>query len=132
MFDFIYPRRKLPEAPPSAAQLVGDVVALLVAYDALFWACHRMMHWSPALFHWVHARHHERPEVLRANDALRLTFAEEVVDVGCSIAAVNLLKAHPLSRAIYNVIIVCVHPCPRGTHRSRARPMPGALQGTCW
>jgi hypothetical protein len=29
-----------------------------------------------------------------------------VVDTACSIAAVNLTGAHPLSRAVYNVVIV--------------------------
>ena len=42
----------------------------------------------------------------RAFDAIRLTYVEELVDVGCSILAVNVLRAHPLSRAVYNAIIV--------------------------
>lgn len=28
------------------------------------------------------------------------------MDVGCSIAAVNLLGAHPMARALYNMVIV--------------------------
>jgi hypothetical protein len=29
-----------------------------------------------------------------------------MLDVGCSIAALNVVKAHPLSRTIYNIVIV--------------------------
>jgi sterol desaturase/sphingolipid hydroxylase (fatty acid hydroxylase superfamily) len=36
---------------------------------------------------------------------VRLTVVEEVIDVMCSIAALRLLGAHPLSRCAYNVVI---------------------------
>lgn len=42
---------------------------------------------------------------LRAPDSIRLTFLEEVCDVLCSVAAVNVTRMHPLSRALYNVVI---------------------------
>ena len=59
-------------------------------------------------------------KAVRACEALHLTLVEQVrfvrmsvdqrslqvVDVGCSIAAINLLRCHPLARAFYNFIIV--------------------------
>eukprot|EP00055_Hartaetosiga_balthica_P011818 m.55254 g.55254 ORF g.55254 m.55254 type:complete len:331 (-) comp7745_c0_seq4:197-1189(-) len=105
VFDYFFPRRNLPLSPPSSLRLVGEIVGLLIIYDALFFLCHRGMHLSKRAYQFMHQRHHEK-SVTRAFDAVRLTFSEEFVDVTCSIVGVNLLKAHPLSRAIYNSIII--------------------------
>lgn len=59
----------------------------------------------PWLYHGMHAKHHAR-RVQRASEALRLSVGDQFLDVGCSIAALNLVGAHPLSRSIYNVVIV--------------------------
>ena len=59
----------------------------------------------PWLYHSIHAKHHTK-KVQRATEAARLSIADQALDVGCSIAALNVVKAHPLSRSIYNVIIV--------------------------
>jgi hypothetical protein len=53
----------------------------------------------------MHAKHHAR-KTQRASEALRLSMGDEMLDVGCSIAALNVVKAHPLSRTIYNIVIV--------------------------
>lgn len=104
--DFFYPRRVLYHDAPGIYRLVCDLIAMLMVYDGLFWAVHRTMHSSETLYHWVHAKHHENDHATRANDAVRLTFTEEFFDVSCSIIAVNITKAHPLSRAIYDCVIV--------------------------
>lgn len=44
--------------------------------------------------------------VTRAFDTLRLSYTEQLLDVGCSIAALNLIGGHPLSRALFNIVIV--------------------------
>lgn len=67
---------------------------------------HRTLHRFPWLYRMIHKKHHTNTTATRANDVVRLTFVEEALDVGCSIIAVNLLRAHPLSRAIYDVVIV--------------------------
>jgi cholesterol 25-hydroxylase len=64
------------------------------------------MHKSPWLYRTLHKKHHTNTSATRANDTVRLTMGEEVLDVGCSIVAVNALGAHPLSRAVYDVVIV--------------------------
>lgn len=33
LLDWFYPRRQLPESAPGIAQLVGEIVCLLVLYD---------------------------------------------------------------------------------------------------
>ena len=103
-FDWLYPRRVLPVAPPSALRLCAEIAAGLVLYDLFFFACHLAFHRLPRLAPY-HARHH-RARVVRAIDTLSLSYLEEFADVACSIAALNLLRAHPLSRALYNIVIV--------------------------
>ena len=67
---------------------------------------HWTLHKSPWLYRTLHKKHHTNTSATRANDTVRLTMGEEVLDVGCSIIAVNALGAHPLSRAVYDVVIV--------------------------
>ena len=57
------------------------------------------------LYHNMHAKHHTK-KVQRATEAFRLSVGDQVLDVGCSIAALNVVKAHPLSRSLYNAVIV--------------------------
>lgn len=104
-FDWLFPRRHLPEHAPTAARLAGEVLASLVTYDALFAASHRLMHAVPWLCRRAHAKHHLHAHV-RAREIFRLSAPEEAVDTACSVLAVNLTGAHPLSRAAYNVLIV--------------------------
>jgi sterol desaturase/sphingolipid hydroxylase (fatty acid hydroxylase superfamily) len=59
----------------------------------------------PGAYRRVHAKHHTKM-VQRATEAIRLTAFEQATDVACSIAALNLVRAHPLSRTVYNIVIV--------------------------
>jgi len=38
--------------------------------------------------------------------SVRHTFIDGSVDVGCSVFALNVLRCHPLSRAVYDVVII--------------------------
>jgi len=89
---------------PTSLGICGDVAGALLLYDLGFFFCHLMMHKIPFFYKWFHAKHHIAKEV-RASDIVRLSGVEEVVDVGISIIALNCLKAHPISRSLYNVII---------------------------
>jgi sterol desaturase/sphingolipid hydroxylase (fatty acid hydroxylase superfamily) len=107
-WDILSPRRHRRLAAfgaPTTLQIMTDVTGSLLFYDFLFFVGHYMMHHIPRLYRWFHAKHHITDEV-RACDIVRLSLVEEVYDVGCSIVALNLLSAHPISRSIYNVIIV--------------------------
>eukprot|EP00052_Salpingoeca_macrocollata_P032649 m.6167 g.6167 ORF g.6167 m.6167 type:complete len:285 (-) comp4003_c0_seq2:49-903(-) len=104
-FDLVFPRRQLPVLAPTAPTLLLEIVAMLLVYDLLFFVCHWSMHHLPGVYPRVHAKHHEKT-VTRANDAVRLTLVEEFFDVGCSVVAVNVVGAHPLSRALYDMLIV--------------------------
>jgi sterol desaturase/sphingolipid hydroxylase (fatty acid hydroxylase superfamily) len=107
IWDVMDPRRAPKIAAwgaPTALGVAKDVTSALLMYDLGFFVCHFLMHKIPFLYKYAHAKHHKTKEV-RASDIVRLSFVEEIVDVGISIVALNTLKAHPISRSIYNVII---------------------------
>jgi sterol desaturase/sphingolipid hydroxylase (fatty acid hydroxylase superfamily) len=107
-WDILAPRRHrrlAAFAAPTTIQIIKDVTGALLLYDFLFFCGHFMLHKIPFLYRTVHKKHHTIEEV-RACDQVRLSLGEEVLDVGFSIVALNALSVHPLSRSIYNVIIV--------------------------
>ena len=106
--DYLFPRReaRLAEAAvPTAGLVAAEIVAGLFTYDLLFTAVHYASHHVPGLYSAVHAKHHREP-VVRARDTVRLSAVEETLDVLCSVAALNMLGAHPLSRMLYDIVIV--------------------------
>eukprot|EP01024_Parvocaulis_polyphysoides_P006569 TRINITY_DN11787_c0_g1_i1.p1 TRINITY_DN11787_c0_g1~~TRINITY_DN11787_c0_g1_i1.p1 ORF type:complete len:301 (-),score=0.16 TRINITY_DN11787_c0_g1_i1:205-1059(-) len=104
-FDYIYPRRNLPVLAPTAFQLVFDVLACLFVYDFLFFWVHILYHKVPFFYKYFHAKHHVNL-LQRSIETVRLAIPEIVLNVTCSIIAVNVTGAHPLSRAIYNAYLV--------------------------
>ena len=81
-----------------------QIIGGLFLYDAFFAVGHVILHRvHPLVFKHLHGKHHASADV-RASDTVRLTVVEEAVDVVCSIAALRLLGAHPLSRCIYNIV----------------------------
>lgn len=105
IFDMIYKRRNLPSEAPTFIRLIVEVILSLVLYDCFFFVGHFTLHRFPILYKRIHARHHLM-SVIRAGDAIRHTFIDGTFDVACSIAALNLIRAHPLSRAVYNIIVI--------------------------
>lgn len=107
-WDIISPRRHrrlVAFAAPTTVQILRDITCGLLLYDFLFFLGHFLMHKIPFLYRTIHAKHHQVQEV-RAGDVVRLSLVEEVLEVGFSIIALNLLGAHPVARSIYNCIIV--------------------------
>lgn len=107
-WDILAPRRHRrlgAFAAPTTIQIMRDVTGALLLYDFLFFCGHYLLHKVPFLYRTVHKKHHTVDEV-RACDQVRLSLGEEVLDVGFSIIALNALSVHPLSRSIYNIIIV--------------------------
>eukprot|EP00873_Tetraselmis_striata_P017386 jgi/Tetstr1/437650/TSEL_026317.t1 len=104
-YDHFHPRRVLPEAPPSLARLAAETAAALLLYDALFFCAHVAYHKVPFLYRAIHAKHHSKA-VMRACEAVRVSPLEQALDVSCSIMALKIVGAHPLSRMLYNLIIV--------------------------
>ncbi len=105
--DKKWPRRApkiAARGAPTALGICADVTTALFLYDFFFFVFHYIFHKVPFLYKYVHKKHHASTEV-RASDIVRLSFVEEIVDVGISILVLNNLKAHPVSRTIYNVII---------------------------
>ena len=105
-FDAFKPRRMaLLQAAPSIWTILGQIIGGLFFYDLFFFFTHLPLHsLGRRAFNFLHGRHHSNSEV-RAVDTIKLTAIEEFIDVGCSIAALRLLHAHPLSRSLYNFVI---------------------------
>jgi sterol desaturase/sphingolipid hydroxylase (fatty acid hydroxylase superfamily) len=76
-----------------------------VVFDLIFFIGHRAFHAFPWLYKHVHAAHHSSP-IIRATDSIRHTFWDGTWDVICSVLALNLTRAHPLSRALYNIVAI--------------------------
>ena len=107
VWDIVAPRRHRRIGgfgAPTTLGIVGGIAGGLLLYDILFFFGHVLMHKIPFLYRTIHAKHHESTEV-RACDQVRLSIAEEVFDVGCSIVALNLLGVHPVARTLYNMVI---------------------------
>lgn len=100
------PRRAaLDMAAPTVARVIGEICGGLFVYDFFFWVSHLVMHRGPkALYRLTHGKHHINSDV-RAADTVRLAPLEEIADVMCSIFALRVMKAHPISRSLYNVVI---------------------------
>lgn len=106
-WDILSPRRFRrigAFAAPTTMQILGGVAGGLFLYDLMFFVGHFLMHKIPFLYRTIHTKHHKTQEV-RAAEIVRLSIAEEVLEVGFSIVALNLLSVHPFARSIYNIII---------------------------
>lgn len=107
IWDIVSPRRHRRIggfAPPTTMGILGGIVGGLLMYDILFFCGHWLMHKVPVLYKYVHRKHHTTKEV-RACEIVRLSIPEEVLEVGFSIIALNVLSVHPVARTIYNAII---------------------------
>jgi sterol desaturase/sphingolipid hydroxylase (fatty acid hydroxylase superfamily) len=107
IWDIVAPRRHRRLAPfgaPTTMRILGGISMGLVLYDFLFFCGHLLLHKAPFLYRTVHAKHHTVSEP-RAGDTVRLSLVEEVLEVGFSIIALNILSVHPLARSIYNCVI---------------------------
>jgi sterol desaturase/sphingolipid hydroxylase (fatty acid hydroxylase superfamily) len=103
LFDLCFPRRVLPSEAPTVVQVVGGVAGALVVYDFLFFWIHLAFHKSPSLYR-LHRVHHQQ-KTMRAAETLRLGFVDGALQVLCSIAALHIVRAHPLTRAVFNCVI---------------------------
>ena len=105
VIDYFIPRRKLPLLAPTLPEIVWQIFLALVVFDVIFFIGHLAFHNSPFLYKHVHAVHHTAP-IIRATDAIRHTFWDGTWDVFCSVVALNSTRAHPLSRALYNIVAI--------------------------
>ena len=107
IIDFFYKRRKLPLNAPSLASLVSEVVLSLLVYDFLFYFGHRFLHANKGLYSSLHAKHHKESNI-RAVEAIRHTFLDGSLNTAFSVLALRITRAHPLSRAVYNVVAIAM------------------------
>jgi len=97
--------RRMATAAPTVALVIKEVLAGLCIYDALFYFGHNILHRVAPLYKGIHAKHHHSP-VVRAGDSIRHSFLDGTWDVVCAVVALNVLKAHTLSRALFNLVAI--------------------------
>ena len=110
VIDYFFPRRHLLLAihagAPTISRIFGDVVFSLLLYDFFFFLGHYALHNNRYLYESVHAKHHTMRGDIRAGDAIRHSFWDGTFDFACSVVALRISGAHPMSRTIYNVIAI--------------------------
>jgi Fatty acid hydroxylase len=112
IFDAACPRRErrldaaFRDTPtPSAIRIVCEVFLCLVLYDICFTTAHALLHANKWLYRRVHAEHHSYRGAMQPWDTVRVSPAEQVLLVLSSVTAVNVGRAHPVSRMFYNVVL---------------------------
>ena len=105
IFDAFFPRRNLPYHAPTFFKILIDIILSLMVYDALFFTGHLIIHKTKYLYRTVHEKHHMF-HTIRAGDAVRHTFIDGTWDVLCSVIALNIVQAHPISRSLYDIVAI--------------------------
>lgn len=110
VFDHFFPRRHLllesaaaEGGAPSLLRVLTEVLTTIVIYDVLFVWIHFAFHKVPFLWQF-HSKHH-RFTSIRAGDTIRLSFIDGALQVFCNILALNLIGAHPISRALHDIAV---------------------------
>ena len=106
-FDTAFPRRapKLDVPAPTLGLVALQVFLSITLYDVFFFFGHSALHSRPGVYKALHSRHHMHSSV-RACETIRHNIADGTFDVMCSIAALNLIGSHPISRSLHNVVII--------------------------
>ena len=104
--DWLQVTRSLPPTPPSLAQVAWQLVASLLIYDAIFYVVHRLLHSNATLYERVHAPHHTH-DVVCSRVTNRLSVIERLLLVLSANFALKLVRAHPLTRAVFVPVFVC-------------------------
>lgn len=105
--DYFVPRRHtmLSVEAPTYYQILYEIVGCLFFYDLYFFIGHLILHKVSFLYRNVHAEHHHS-KIIRATDTIRHTFIDGSLDVAFSVMAIRTMKAHSLSRALYNICAI--------------------------
>ncbi|XP_024273636.1 cholesterol 25-hydroxylase-like protein [Oncorhynchus tshawytscha] len=94
---------RFPELSPSCSLLIGEVIACLLLFDALFFIWHYSMHRVPWLYQRVHQTHHQN----------RITFALTAQDASpaellslqmLALSSAWVVGCHPLSEALFHLL----------------------------
>lgn len=97
---WIQQTRALPDYCPTIYEIIWDLTAALLIYDALFFVIHLLLHRNVHFYEWFHKEHHMHDR-LHARVTHQLTVTERVGLVLTANFALKLVHAHPLTRILY-------------------------------
>ena len=97
--------RKVSYVSPNLLVIFKEVFLGLILYDLFFFIGHNLLHRVPFLYRFIHSKHHKL-QTIRAGDSIRHTFLDGTWDVICAVLALNILKAHAVSRSLFNIVAI--------------------------
>ena len=103
-YDLFFPRRVLPVECPGFFEILVSVALALFVYDMIFFPIHVLFHKGPSFITQFHKRHHERSPLV-SEEILRHSLVDGSMQVISNILTLNILRLHPLIRAIYNTVV---------------------------
>lgn len=103
-YDFLFPRKVLPEAAPTFFGLVGSICLTIFVYDLLFFPVHLLLHNKKSLGWLGHSVHHSKTP-LTSTEVIHHSFFDGSLQVLANIVSLRLCRAHPLARVGHNIVI---------------------------
>ncbi|KAK3091439.1 hypothetical protein FSP39_019877 [Pinctada imbricata] len=97
--------RALPEESPLLNQIVFQLTASILMYDALFFAIHFVLHKNLWLYKNIHALHH-RHDVMHAHVTNQLTVVERITLILSANFALKVFNSHPLTRFLFVPVFI--------------------------
>lgn len=90
----------LPVDPPAVGELVTDLIASILLYDALFFCVHYVLHKNLFLYKHVHFFHHDHGKV-HPHVTNQLTVIERLILILTANLSLKFFRSHPLTRALF-------------------------------
>jgi len=105
VFDFLYPRRNIPEyGPGSPFKVLCDIALGIWLYDLIFFPVHLAFH-NCTWLRSIHKRHHHTTNGLFSTEVLRHSLLDGTMQVLCNIVVLKSLGLHPFTRGLYNIVV---------------------------
>jgi sterol desaturase/sphingolipid hydroxylase (fatty acid hydroxylase superfamily) len=104
VFDVLFPRRVLTTRAIGCFELLGTLCSTILVYDFVFFFVHVALHKLEAFRFIGHSVHHSKTP-LSSVQVIRHSFIDGSLQVFANILALKLCRAHPLARALHDIVI---------------------------
>ncbi|XP_052274835.1 cholesterol 25-hydroxylase-like protein isoform X2 [Dreissena polymorpha] len=97
--------RALPESAPSTFDLIWQLVASIIVYDAIFFLIHLLLQKIRVLYKYVHKHHHDHG-MLHAHVTNQLSVVERITLVLSANFSLKIFYSHPLTRTVFIPVFI--------------------------
>ncbi|XP_005106895.1 cholesterol 25-hydroxylase isoform X2 [Aplysia californica] len=98
--QWIQTTRALPEHSPNVLLMCGQVIGSVIAFDAIFFVVHFILHKNFYLYKYFHSQHHDH-DVMHPHVTNQLSVVERILQVASANYSLILFRSHPLSRLVF-------------------------------